>query len=206
MPMEKLYSVNTSNALYHYGIKDMHWGVRRYQNLDGTLTEEGKKRYYKSVIRTYRENDYRSQATAIRNSLDKEIGGDVGKSKARLKAVKEIRNLATEELNRDAMKKATTPKQWVNEDKKKTALTIGTIAGVSAAAKAAGAPSIGVGLPIISKMAGAEAAKAAIATLGPTVAASSLAGVTAFTVGSIAAAYVIEKYGDTDVRDLFKRR
>lgn len=34
-----------NNELYHWGIKGMKWGVRRYQNKDGTLTEEGKKRY-----------------------------------------------------------------------------------------------------------------------------------------------------------------
>lgn len=33
--------------LYHAGIKGMKWGVRRYQNKDGTLTEAGKKRYSK---------------------------------------------------------------------------------------------------------------------------------------------------------------
>lgn len=31
--------------LYHWGIKGQKWGVRRYQNADGTLTEEGKQRY-----------------------------------------------------------------------------------------------------------------------------------------------------------------
>lgn len=30
--------------LYHWGIKGMKWGVRRYQNKDGTLTNAGKKR------------------------------------------------------------------------------------------------------------------------------------------------------------------
>ena len=31
--------------LYHWGIKGMKWGVRRYQNPDGSLTAAGKKRY-----------------------------------------------------------------------------------------------------------------------------------------------------------------
>lgn len=31
--------------LFHHGIKGMKWGVRRYQNEDGTLTDAGKKRY-----------------------------------------------------------------------------------------------------------------------------------------------------------------
>ena len=34
-----------SNELYHYRIKGMKWGVRRYQNTDGSLTERGKQRY-----------------------------------------------------------------------------------------------------------------------------------------------------------------
>jgi len=34
-----------SDYLSHYGIKGMKWGIRRYQNKDGTLTAEGRKHY-----------------------------------------------------------------------------------------------------------------------------------------------------------------
>ena len=34
-----------NNSLSHWGIKGMKWGRRRYQNPDGSLTAEGKKRY-----------------------------------------------------------------------------------------------------------------------------------------------------------------
>ena len=33
------------STLCHWGIKGMKWGVRRYQNKDGTLTAAGKKHY-----------------------------------------------------------------------------------------------------------------------------------------------------------------
>ena len=36
------------NYLAHFGIKGQRWGIRRFQNEDGTLTEEGKKRYLKT--------------------------------------------------------------------------------------------------------------------------------------------------------------
>ena len=35
----------TADELQHYGIKGIKWGVRRFQNSDGSLTADGKKRY-----------------------------------------------------------------------------------------------------------------------------------------------------------------
>lgn len=36
------------NELYHHGIKGQKWGVRRFQNKDGSLTPVGKERYSKN--------------------------------------------------------------------------------------------------------------------------------------------------------------
>jgi ribosomal protein S18 acetylase RimI-like enzyme len=41
--------------LYHHGIKGQKWGVRRYQNKDGSLTPAGRKRYEVDEIVRERE-------------------------------------------------------------------------------------------------------------------------------------------------------
>ena len=77
------YAVKYSDELYHHGIKGQKWGVRRYRNKDGTLTELGKRRigggkkdnkvnYDK---KTGRILDAESKANAARK-IDKQIEKD----------------------------------------------------------------------------------------------------------------------------------
>lgn len=39
------YILTSNGELYHYGVKGMRWGVRRYQNENGTMTRAGRNHY-----------------------------------------------------------------------------------------------------------------------------------------------------------------
>lgn len=60
-----------NNSLQHHGILGMKWGVRRYQNKDGTLTNAGKKRYEKELAEVKAESKRLKEAERARAKLDK---------------------------------------------------------------------------------------------------------------------------------------
>lgn len=39
-----MWQYQKTNELYHWGVPGMKWGIRRYQNKDGSLTPKGRKR------------------------------------------------------------------------------------------------------------------------------------------------------------------
>ena len=54
--MNSYYAVPmTSDYIYHHGIIGQKWGVRRFQNSDGSLTSAGKERYGQKVSDTVKK-------------------------------------------------------------------------------------------------------------------------------------------------------
>ena len=58
----------SDEELYHYGIKGMRWGIRRYQNPDGSLTPAGRKHLEKADIKWAKKNTDKITAQAKKAS------------------------------------------------------------------------------------------------------------------------------------------
>lgn len=86
------YTINTSNELYHHGIKGQRWGVRRYQNEDGSLTAAGNKRYardareqgynkYDTESRTYYRTSKKNGRSDLNSDANRYVKEDVERTK-----------------------------------------------------------------------------------------------------------------------------
>ena len=51
--------------LVHHGILGQRWGVRRFQNPDGSLTKAGRKRYAKETMKALKKNKEQQQRIAL---------------------------------------------------------------------------------------------------------------------------------------------
>lgn len=109
-------------SLKHYGVLGMKWGVRRYQNKDGSLTSAGKRKYTNSDAKNIRKAEqkvekykkklkrgstwavvgmaydgmgYRSLANAFYNKSDKKYAKWENQTE---KALQELKKLKMSEL------------------------------------------------------------------------------------------------------------
>lgn len=106
--------------LVHYGIKGQQWGIRRFQNEDGTLTEEGKARY----------NEGRPESETWKKSDAKKLSDEELRRRTnRLQQEQNYKNLMTTESERNNQ-------QIKNDFKKKliTALAITPVIAIAGVA------------------------------------------------------------------------
>lgn len=74
------YNYSYSDVLVHHGIKGQKWGVRRYQNENGSLTNAGKKRYssfatkrYARKAKKYEDKAQKALGEHKSNSIDRSM-------------------------------------------------------------------------------------------------------------------------------------
>lgn len=102
------FTQDYNKELYHFGVKGMKWGVRRYQNKDGSLTEAGKKRANADYTDKQRKQDRAFYGNNAEKRINKKMNDGYGIKGARHYEVerKEKREKAVATAKKGAKKAA----------------------------------------------------------------------------------------------------
>ena len=97
-----------NNDLVHWGVKGQKWGVRRYQNKDGSLTPAGQKRYNRDI----QENNAKKKDNRIvidGPDAKRWVKEDIGRSKKVVDSssdfVKQLKNIESSTRTKSTSKK-----------------------------------------------------------------------------------------------------
>ena len=92
--------IPAGDELYHHGVKGMHWGVRRYQNANGSLTSEGRAR-----VKEWKAKEIKRRSagyTKIERKLDKKSEKLINKRNKRLMKEKDTEKI-DEKISKNAL-------------------------------------------------------------------------------------------------------
>lgn len=91
--------------LYHHGIMGQKWGIRRFQNSDGSLTEAGRRRYLKQSYKQDKKNIEKARRETIQSGYNERRSMiEAKKAVEKAEKIRKRRDLKDKERNEVDMK------------------------------------------------------------------------------------------------------